>query len=474
MAELVIYNTLTRREEPFAPREAGKVAMYACGLTPQAPAHVGHMRGVVVMDIVQRWLEQLGYQVDFVQNFTDIDDKIIRRAHEEGIPTTEVARKYSQMYIEDAEALGVRLPRFVKVTENMDAIIEMVQRLVDDGYAYVVDGDVYFEVNKFPEYGKLSGRSVEEMQAGARVEVDERKRNPEDFALWKAAKPGEPAWDSPWGKGRPGWHIECSALSLKYLGAGFDIHAGGMDLIFPHHENEIAQSEAYLHCEQPFARYWLHWGPVRLRQEKMSKSTGLVVPIRELRQQYEPAVIRYFLLTVHYRTPLEFSYERLDEAKSALERIRTAYQRGAAFLRERGGAQPDPTVAEPYLQQFREAMNHDFNTAQAIAAAFEVVREINTRLNAPEQAAQPETLAELAGLLNALQWMMETVLGIALHAPDTAQSETLEHLMRCVIAWRQELRSRKLYDLADRIRDDLKAIGIILEDTPQGTLWRMG
>ncbi len=220
MAELVIYNTLTRREEPFTPREAGKVAMYACGLTPQAPAHVGHMRGVVVMDIVQRWFEQLGYQVDFVQNFTDIDDKIIRRAHEEGIPTTEVARKYSQMYIEDAEALGVRLPRFVKVTENMDAIIEMVQRLVDDGYAYVVDGDVYFEVNKFPEYGKLSGRSVEEMQAGARVEVDERKRNPEDFALWKAAKPGEPAWDSPWGKGRPGWHIECSALSLKYLGAG--------------------------------------------------------------------------------------------------------------------------------------------------------------------------------------------------------------------------------------------------------------
>jgi cysteinyl-tRNA synthetase len=344
---------------------------------------------------------------------------------------------------------------------------------VEDGYAYVVDGDVYFEVNKFPEYGKLSGRSVEEMQAGARIEVDERKRNPEDFALWKAAKPGEPAWGSPWGKGRPGWHIECSALSLKYLGAGFDIHAGGMDLIFPHHENEIAQSEAYLHRQQPFARYWLHWGPVRLRQEKMSKSTGLVVPIRELRQQYEPAVIRYFLLTVHYRTPLEFSYERLDEAKSALERLRTAYQRATAFLRESGGAQPDPAVAEPYLQQFRDAMNHDFNTAQAIAAAFEVVREINTRLNAPEGAAQPETLAELAGLQDALQWMLETVLGIPLHTPDTAQSETLEHLMRCIIVWRQELRARKLYDLADRIRDDLKAIGIILEDTPQGTLWRM-
>ncbi|MDM7460579.1 MAG: cysteine--tRNA ligase [bacterium] len=474
MAELILYNTLTRSEEPFQPREPGKVAIYACGLTPQAPAHVGHMRGVVVMDIVQRWLEQLGYTVQFVQNFTDIDDKIIRRAQEEHTSTTAVAEKYSRMYIEDAHALGARLPHFVKVTENMDAIIEMVQRLVADGYAYVVDGDVYFEVNKFPEYGKLSGRSVEEMQAGARIDVDERKRNPEDFALWKAAKPGEPAWDSPWGKGRPGWHIECSALSLKYLGAAFDIHAGGMDLIFPHHENEIAQSEAYLHCEQPFARYWLHWGPVRLRQEKMSKSTGLVVPIRELREQYEPAVIRYFLLTVHYRTPLEFSYERLQESQAALERIRTASQRAEAFLREHGNATADAAIAEPYLQQFRAAMNHDFNTAQALAAVFEVVREINTHLNTPELATATAAPARLAGLRNALQWMMETVLGIALQPPAAAQSETLNQLMYCVIAWRQELRSRKLYDLADRIRDDLKAMGIVLEDSPQGTTWRIG
>ncbi|MDW8107184.1 MAG: cysteine--tRNA ligase [Armatimonadota bacterium] len=473
MAELVLYNTLTRREEPFVPREPGKVSMYACGLTPQAPAHVGHMRGVVVMDVVRRWFEQLGYEVHFVQNFTDIDDKIIRRAQEEGISTTEVATKYSQMYIEDAEALGVRLPHFVKVTENMDAIIEMVQRLVEDGYAYTVDGDVYFEVNKFPEYGKLSGRSVDEMLAGARVEVDERKRNPEDFALWKAAKPGEPAWDSPWGKGRPGWHIECSALSLKYLGPNFDIHAGGMDLIFPHHENEIAQSEAYLHCKQPFVRYWLHWGPVRLRQEKMSKSTGVVVPIRELRQQYEPAVIRFFLLMVHYRTPLEFSYERMDEAKAALERIRTAYQRGQAFMRDHVGVAPNSEVAEPYLQRFRTAMNSDFNTAQAIATAFEVVGELNARLNTPERAAQPSTPAEVQALLNALQWMMETVLGVSMSVPTAAQSELVEQLMRCVIAWRQELRTRKLYDLADRIRDDLKAMGIILEDTPQGTTWRV-
>ncbi len=475
MAELRLYNTLTRKEEVFQPREPGKVTMYACGLTPQAPAHVGHMRGVVVMDVVRRWFEQLGYQVQFVQNFTDIDDKIIRRANEEGISTTEVAEKYSKMYIEDAEALGVKLPQFVKVTENMQEIIAMVQRLIELGYAYEVEGDVYFSVEKFPEYGKLSGRSVEELQAGARIEVDERKRRPEDFALWKSAKPGEPAWDSPWGPGRPGWHIECSALSLKYLQPSFDIHAGGMDLIFPHHENEIAQSEAYLDCQQVFARYWLHWGPVRLKQEKMSKSTGVVVPIRELRQQYEPAVIRFFLLTVHYRTPLEFSYERLDEAKSALERIRTAYERARAFLKTAGEpSEAESAVAEPFRTQFSDAMNNDFNTAQAIAVVFEVVREINHRLNTPELASQPQTPAELKALLNALEWMMETVLGVSLQSNAGAQSETLDQLMHCVIAWRQELRQRKLYDLADRIRDDLKALGIVLEDSPQGTTWRIG
>lgn len=447
--------------------------MYACGLTPQAPAHVGHMRGVVVLDVVRRWLEHLGYTVEFVQNFTDIDDKIIRRAQEEGISTREVAEKYSQMYIEDALALGVRLPRFVKVTENMQDIIEMVQKLVERGYAYVVDGDVYFEVNRFPEYGKLSGRTVEELKAGARIEVDERKRHPEDFALWKSAKPGEPAWESPWGAGRPGWHIECSALSLKYLQPAFDIHAGGMDLIFPHHENEIAQSEAYLNCQQPFARYWLHWGPVRLRQEKMSKSTGVVVPIREVRQQYEPAVIRFFLLTVHYRTPLEFSYERLEEAKAGLERIRTAVQRAEAFLRTQSAPpDADERVAEPYRVQFTEAMNNDFNTAQAIAVVFEVVRALNHRLNTPDLTGRMETAQEVQGLLNALRWMMETVLGVTLQASMSGQSQQFEQLMQAVIAWRAELRSRKLYDLADRIRDDLKAMGILLEDSPQGTTWR--
>jgi cysteinyl-tRNA synthetase len=473
MGELHIYNTLTRREEVFVPREPGKVSIYACGLTPQAPAHVGHMRGVVVMDIVQRWFEHLGYEVNFVQNFTDIDDKIIRRAQEEGISTAEVAAKYSRMYIEDAQALGVRLPRFVKVTEHMDDIIEMVRQLVEDGYAYVVDGDVYFSVERFPEYGKLSGRSPDEMKAGARVEIDERKRNPLDFALWKAAKPGEPAWHSPWGPGRPGWHIECSTLSLKYLGPSFDIHAGGMDLIFPHHENEIAQSEAYLHCEKPFVRYWLHWGPVRLKEQKMSKSTGVFVPIRELRQQYEPAVIRLFLLSVAYRTPLEFSYERLDEAGAALERVRTAVQRVRALLRTLPQTPtPDESVAQPYREQFTEAMNSDFNTAQALAVAFEVVREMNQRLSEAEGTGVESVAGALLALLNALQWMMETILGIPLETQRLPESELIDQLMAHIIEWRQQLRARKLFDLADRIRDDLKSLGILLEDSPQGTLWR--
>jgi cysteinyl-tRNA synthetase len=473
MGELRIYNTLTRREEVFVPREPGKVSIYACGLTPQAPAHVGHMRGVVVMDIVQRWFEHLGYEVNFVQNFTDIDDKIIRRAQEEGISTAEVAAKYSRMYIEDAQALGVRLPRFVKVTEHMDDIIEMVRQLVEDGYAYVVDGDVYFSVERFPEYGKLSGRSPDEMKAGARVEIDERKRNPLDFALWKAAKPGEPAWHSPWGPGRPGWHIECSTLSLKYLGPSFDIHAGGMDLIFPHHENEIAQSEAYLHCEKPFVRYWLHWGPVRLKEQKMSKSTGVFVPIRELRQQYEPAVIRLFLLSVAYRTPLEFSYERLDEAGAALERVRTAVQRVRALLRTLPQTPtPDESVAQPYREQFTEAMNSDFNTAQALAVAFEVVREMNQRLSKVEGTGVESVAGALLALLNTLQWMMETILGIPLETQRLPESELIDQLMAHIIEWRQQLRARKLFDLADRIRDDLKSLGILLEDSPQGTLWR--
>lgn len=472
MEGLKIYNTLTRREETFTPREPGKVFMYACGLTPQAPAHVGHMRGVVFMDVVWRWLEFLGYEVHFVQNFTDIDDKIIRRAQEEGLSTEQIAEKYSRMYIEDALALGVRLPSFVKVTDHMAEIIEMIKRLIEKGYAYVIDGDVYYSVEQFREYGKLSGRSPDEMQAGARVEVDERKRNPLDFALWKSAKPGEPAWESPWGAGRPGWHIECSALSLKYLGPSFDIHAGGMDLIFPHHENEIAQSEADLDY-QPFVRYWLHWGPVRLRLEKMSKSTGHVVTLREIRERYEPSVIRFYLLSTAYRTPLEFDFDRLEESKAALERIRAAVSRAEAWLRTVPAPfQPDPEAGKPYRERFLAAMNSDFNTAQALAVVFEIVAALNEQLSSAGLGGQVKEPARWRGLLESLRWMMETILGIQIATPPTIQDQLFETLMEKVIEWRQELRMRRLFDLADRIRDELKTVGIILEDGVQGTTWR--
>lgn len=474
MPELKLYNTLSRREEVFQPRDAGKVSIYACGLTPQAPPHVGHMRGVVVMDVICRWFRQLGYDVHFVQNFTDIDDKIIRRANEEGISTTEVAEKYSKMYIEDSSALGSETPHFVTVTGNMQEIIEMVAKLVEKGYAYEVDGDVYYVVEKFEEYGKLSGRSVDEMRAGARIEVDERKRNPMDFALWKAAKPGEPAWESPWGPGRPGWHIECSALSLKYLGAEFDIHAGGTDLIFPHHENEIAQSEAYLE-KQSFCRYWIHWGAVRLDKDKMSKSVGNVVQIREILQDYEAGVIRLYLLSTSYRTPIEFSYERLDESKVALERIRTAIQRAGAMLRALPQLpEPDEAAAEFYKTRFAEGMNADFNTAQGISVAFDIVSDINQQLSEAGLTGSLQHPERLLALVNTLQWMLQDVFGIAVAAGGAAQDELLNHLMNHVIAWRHELRAQRNFALADRIRDDLKSIGILLEDSVQGTTWRRG
>jgi cysteinyl-tRNA synthetase len=330
MLPLRIYNSLTRREEEFVPRELGKVSIYACGLTVQGPPHVGHVRGAIVFDAVRRWFMHLGYKVHMVQNFTDIDDKIIAAAAKEGITPAEVADKYAKKYIEVMERLGVLPVHYCRVTENMHEIIRMIERLIEKGHAYVVDGDVYYDVSSFPEYGKLSGRNLDEVRAGYRIEVDERKDDPADFALWKAAKPGEPYWESPWGKGRPGWHIECSAMSLKYLGPGFDIHAGGNDLVFPHHENEIAQSEAYL--GGVFARYWIHWGSVNLRQEKMSKSVGNFFTAEEILAEFEPDVLRLFLLSTAYRSPIEFSRERMQEAQSALRRIRTALRNARRFL----------------------------------------------------------------------------------------------------------------------------------------------
>ncbi|HWP31209.1 MAG TPA: cysteine--tRNA ligase [Fimbriimonadales bacterium] len=462
MSKLRIYDSLSRSIVDFVPRDPGRVSIYACGLTPQAPSHLGHMRGAVLFDVIRRWFEYLGYEVNFVQNFTDIDDKIIRKSKEEGIPPEEVAKKYSKMYLEDLTALGVRPAKWVYVTENIPVIIEMIQKLIERGAAYVVDGDVYFRVLSFPQYGKLSRRKLSEMQAGARIEVDERKEHPMDFALWKAAKPGEPSWDSPWGKGRPGWHIECSALSLKELGPNFDIHAGGVDLVFPHHENEIAQSEAYL-GKPEFARIWMHWGAVRLAEKKMSKSEGNVMETREVLERFSPQSIRLFLLGTSYRSPIEYTETRMHDSESASERIRIALQRVTSLL----GKNEEEPKAEDYVQRFTDAMNDDFNTAGAIGVMYEAIGEINELLS--ENPKKNEK--RIHSLRNAVEWFLE-ILGLTMPKEEIFTDGMTEKVLSLIIKWRNELRAQKQFAFADKIREDLKHLGILLEDTTEGTIWR--
>jgi len=468
MLPLRIYNSLTRREEEFVPREPGKVSIYACGLTVQGPPHVGHVRGAIVFDAIRRWLMHLGYEVHMVQNFTDIDDKIIAAAAKEGISPAEVADKYARKYIEVMERLGILPVQYCRVTENIDEIIAMIQRLIEKGHAYVVDGDVYYDVSSFPEYGKLSGRNLDEVRAGYRIEVDERKDAPADFALWKSAKPGEPYWESPWGKGRPGWHIECSAMSLKYLGPGFDIHAGGNDLVFPHHENEIAQSEAYL--DGVFARYWMHWGSVNLRQEKMSKSVGNFFTAEEILAEFEPDVLRLFLLSTAYHSPIEFSRERMQEAQSALRRIRTALRNAKRFLPT--GEEQAP-IAQNYYERFADAMNSDFNTAAGISVLFDAVSEINRLTTDLQIHDNPETRQTLASLVATVR-LFGKLLGIQkLEEEERGLDDTFAlQLVEKAISWRQMAREKREWSIADRIRDDLRELGIILEDSVTGTTWR--
>ncbi|MCS6831356.1 MAG: cysteine--tRNA ligase [Armatimonadota bacterium] len=468
MLPLRIYNSLTRREEEFVPRDPGKVSIYACGLTVQGPPHVGHLRGAILFDAIRRWLMHLGYEVHMVQNFTDIDDKIIAAAAKEGITPAEVAEKYARKYVEVMERLGILPVHYCRVTENIDEIIGMIQRLIEKGHAYVVDGDVYYDVSSFPEYGKLSGRNLDEVRAGYRIEVDERKDDPADFALWKAAKPGEPYWESPWGNGRPGWHIECSAMSLKYLGAGFDIHAGGNDLVFPHHENEIAQSEAYL--DGVFARYWMHWGSVNLRQEKMSKSVGNFFTAEEILAEFEPDVLRLFLLSTAYRSPIEFSRERMQETQSALRRIRTALRNVRRVLSSEDG---DAPVAESYYERFANAMNSDFNTAAAISVLFDAVSEMNRLTTDLQIRDDAEARANLASLVATVQ-LFGNLLGIQqLQEEERGLDDAFAlQLIEKAIAWRQLAREKREWTIADRIRDDLRELGIILEDSVTGTTWR--
>ncbi len=458
---LKIYNDLTRRKEPFRPLVEGKVGMYVCGMTVYDLCHLGHARVMVVFDVVYRYLKASGYQVHYVRNITDIDDKIINRANERGEPFGELTERFIQAMHEDSEALGVLPPdEEPRATAHIGEIIDMVQRLIDRGHAYVADnGDVYFAVKSFPGYGKLSGKSIEDLQSGARVEVGEVKRDPLDFALWKSVKPGEPAWNSPWGEGRPGWHIECSAMSTCCLGDTFDIHGGGADLSFPHHENEIAQSEGA--TGKPFVKYWMHNGFVRINDEKMSKSLGNFFTVREILQRYRPEEVRYFILTSHYRSPLNYDEEHLKNARGALARFYTAL-RGLPEAQAGGGGE--------FAERFRASMDDDFNTPGALAVLFDLVREINrSRDSDPQRAAAlGALLKELGGVLGLLQDDPEAWL-----RGEGQDEEGLgEEQIEAMIQQRLDARKNRDWAEADRIRDSLKEQGILLEDGPDGTTWR--
>lgn len=459
-----IYNTLTRKVEEFETLEPGVVKMYVCGVTVYNDAHVGHAMSAIVFDIIRRYLIYRGYQVRFVRNYTDVDDKIIRRANELGEDPLRLAERYIRSFEEDMVGLNVLPPTSApRATQTMDKIIEMVQGLIERGYAYAPgNGDVYFRVTRDEDYGKLSGRRLEEMMAGARIEVGEQKEHPMDFALWKAAKPGEPAWDSPWGKGRPGWHIECSAMNLAELGEQIDIHGGGNDLIFPHHENEIAQSESY--TGKPFARYWVHNGMLQLSGEKMSKSLGNIITIKEFLRQREGDVMRMLVLGSSYRAPLAFNDEVLDAAEKALERLRSGLKPalpGASGLTAEA-AQALADQAQATRQAFIEAMDDDFNTPLALAALHDLVRSINT---ARDQGATNEQLAPAQAMLRELTG----VLGLRLE--KTARSQEAAPFIDLLLEVRNELRKQKLWALADLIRNRLKELGVTVEDTRDGPTW---
>ncbi len=488
---MLVYNTLSRKKEEFIPLQPGRVRIYACGVTVYDDCHIGHARSAVVFDVIVRYLRFQGLQVTWVRNFTDIDDKIIRRAQQENLSWQTVAETYIASFQRDMVALGVAPADFEpRATEHIPDIIDLIRILEAKSFAYPKDGDVYFPVAKFPGYGKLSGRSLDDMLAGARVDVNLQKDNPFDFALWKASKPGEPAWDSPWGPGRPGWHIECSAMSRHFLGDTFDIHGGGADLIFPHHENEIAQSEAA--NDQPLARYWVHNGMITINQEKMSKSLGNFFTIQEVLAKFHPEVVRFFLIQNHYRSPLDFSDQALSEAESALARLYSTLARldevaGAASPPDAliaaaalAGLHPDEQARLRHLRaRFIEAMDDDFNTAQALGHLFDTVRLLNRVLEqnptAPEALAAlawaRQELATLGGVLNLLQadprFMLQTLRQKA--AALTLDPARIEQLIEA----RRQARQAKDFARADAIRQELADAGILLEDSPQGTTWRV-
>ncbi|MBS3975589.1 MAG: cysteine--tRNA ligase [Syntrophomonadaceae bacterium] len=475
------FNTLTNKKEKFTTVQEGKAGMYVCGPTTYNYIHLGNARPLVIFDTIRRYLEYAGYQVAYIQNFTDVDDKIINRAREEGMDPMALAEKYILEYYKDADQLGVRrADAHPQVSRHIPEIIELVQRLINSGHAYQADQDVYFAVRSFTPYGKLSGRSLDELQAGARVEVDLRKQDPMDFALWKSAKPGEPSWPSPWGLGRPGWHIECSAMAQKYLGWEFDIHGGGSDLIFPHHENEIAQSEAA--SGRPFARYWLHNGFITVNQEKMSKSLGNFFLLRDILVKYPGDVVRFYLLSTHYRSPLDFDDQKLEMSKKALARLKATVNLIQETLKNPVPETASPSSA-PELQKalqavrdaFEQAMNDDFNTALAIAALFDLSREANSCINDSHfvlSEAKAQALAEAKSLFIQLGGQVLGILTGLEEKKDQPDQELVERLMDLIIDVRQQCRERKDWQMSDAIRDRLKELDIVLEDTPRGVRWK--
>ena len=480
MADLRIYNTLSKQKEPFRPIRPGKVGIYVCGPTVYDACHIGHARSMVVFDVIVRYLRAVGYEVTYVRNFTDVDDKIINRANEQGLSTQELSERYIQAFYEDMDALNVKRATVEpRATEHIDDIIAVVEQLVSRGHAYEAGGDVFYAVETFEEYGKLSGRRLEEMEAGARVEVDERKRNPFDFVLWKSAKPGEPMWDSPWGKGRPGWHIECTAMSTRFLGQHFDIHGGGKDLIFPHHENEIAQSRGAF--DAGFVNVWIHNGFLRIDQEKMSKSLGNFLMIKELLKEHHPETLRVFLLSNHYRSPIDYSDKAMTEAATGLEKIYALLGRLDEALEAFDTGKDDSPG--PVWSSFCEAMNDDFNTARGIGIIFETVRETNRLMDDMPGNPGERDLAGLA-LVRAELRRIGGVLGILRETPSQFFAEKKadrleqkgmdEAAIERLIAERAQARKNKDWARADEIRDELSAMNILIEDRPEGTIWRVG
>ncbi len=479
MEDIKVYNTMTREKSLFVPVTPGEVKIYVCGVTPYNHPHIGNARPAVTWDVIRRYLQYIGYKVTLIQNFTDVDDKIINKANAEGTTWKVISDRYIDAYFKVSDALHVRrADKYPRVSDHMDDIIAMVKTLIEKGHAYVLDNDVYYDISTFENYGKLSGRNVEDMLAGARVEVNEGKRNPGDFAVWKGAKPGEPSWDSPWGPGRPGWHIECSAMSIHYLGETFDFHGGGSDLIFPHHENEIAQAEGCTDCQ--FVHYWMHNGFITINQEKMSKSLNNFFLAKDVLEKYSGDALRFFLLSTHYRSPLDFSDDRLEEAETNMARLTDVISRIRELSAKEGTEVSEESkalrkAAEEAMSDFRAAMDDDFNTGLASSTVFDLARAINIYYTAVQTGAagiDADAVAEAAKTMKDIMGILGILEKAWTRRENVAGDEDFRALMQVILDIRQDARKEKQYAIADKIRDRLAALDIVIEDTPAGARWK--